>query len=391
LILRTLGLMGCLIALAPIAGAERVTVEQLKQKLSAPLPPIEQSSVPVALLQDARMATRLDNLQLTERLTPATMESITAQFKFGIKSKQSLQLLADRSALLEPPASELPDQLPPGADQQKQMLDATRTFVFKTLMRLPNFFATRTTYRFLGIPVELNQTGFPVYVGLHLRGSYSREVTYRNGKEVLDPMKASSTDASPSHQGVARWTQSGFETWGEFGPEPVVILMDAENGTMGFHHWERGAQGLVAVFRFSVAAEDSHFEVNYACNYSNSFHAQPAYHGSLAIDPVSGAIMRIALEAESKPDDPISHVASVIEYGPVEIGGRTYICPVRSLAFSVEDSDACAVPGHNRRQVQPMLLNRTTFTDYHRLGSTARIIADPAEVKESQQKPGPQR
>ena len=101
--------------------------------------------------------------------------------------------------------------------------------------------------------------------------------------------------------------------------------------------------------------------------------------------------MRIALEAESKPDDPISHVASVIEYGPVEIGGRTYICPVRSLAFSVEDSEACAVPGNNRRQVQPMLLNRTTFTDYHRLGSTARIIADPAEVKESPQKPGPQR
>lgn len=391
MILRTLGLVGCLVVLLPSAGAERVTVEQLKQKLAAPLAPIEQSSVPVALLQDARLATRIDNLELTERLTPATLESLKAHYTSGAKSKEALQLLADRSALLEPPPGELPNQPPPSAEQQKQMLDATRAYVYKTLMHLPNFFATRTTYRFLGVPVELNQTGLPVYVGLHPRGSYKREITYRDGKEVLDPMKRSDTEDAPTHQGVARWTQSGFETWGEFGPEPVVILMDSENGTMAFHHWEQDGNGLVAVYRFSVPEEDSHYEVNYACNYSNSFHAQPAYHGTLAVDPASGALMRITLEAEWKPNDPISHAASVIEYGPVEIGGRTYNCPLRSLAFSVEESDACAAPGHNRRQVQPMLLNRTMFTDYHRLGSTARIIADPEEMKQSPQKPGPQK
>ena len=391
--LRTLGFVVCLAVLVRSAGAERITVEQLKQKLSTPLPAIEPGNVPVALLRDARLATQIEKLELSERLTPSTLESIETQHTFREKSKQSLQLLADRSALLDPPATELPNQPPPDAERQKQILQAARTFVFKTLTRLPNFFATRTTYRFLGIPVELNQTALPVYTGLHPRGSYKREITYRDGKELLDPMRvdSSNSEAGSPRGGVARWTQSGLETWGEFGPEPAVILLDAENGTLAFHHWEQGAQGLAAVYRFGVPEEYSHYEVNYACNYNNSFHAQPAYHGSLAIDPASGAIVRITLEAESKPDDPISHVASVIEYGPVQIGGRTYICPLRTLAFSVEVSDACAVGGRNRRQVQPMLLNRTTFTDYHRLGSTSRIITDADEMKESPRKAAPQR
>jgi hypothetical protein len=271
------------------------------------------------------------------------------------------------------------------------MIEAVNAYVYKTLTHLPNFFATRTTARFYGIPPELNQTGLPMYIGLHPKGSFSREITYRDGKEVIDPMKFTRSDPTTSHDGVARWTQSGLESWGEFGPEPAVILMDADNDTIAFHHWEQSPQGVVAVYRFSVREENSHYEVNYSCNYNNSFHAHPSYQGSLAIDPVSGAILRITLQADSKPNDPISHVASVIDYGPVEIGGRTYICPLRSLAFSVEESDACAAGGHNRRQVQPMQLNRTTFTDYHRLGSTSRIVTEPAETKQNPYTPDPRR
>jgi hypothetical protein len=264
------------------------------------------------------------------------------------------------------------------------MIEAVNAYLYKTLTHLPNFFATRTTARFFGIPPELNQNGLPMYIGLHPRGSFSREVTYRDGKEVVDPMKFNRSEPTLPQSRLQSWSHSGLESWGEFGPEPAVILMDADNGTIAFHHWEQGTQGVVAVYRFSVPEEDSHYEVNYACNYTNSFHAQPGYHGSLAIDPVAGAILRITLQADSKPGDPISHIASVIDYGPVEIGGRTYICPLYSLAFSVEDLNRCAGGAHHRDMVQPMQLNRTTFSDYHRLGSTSRIIT---EVPASSERP----
>ncbi len=382
--LRTLVLVTFALAIQSAYAAERITVKQLEQKLAAPAPAgSDHSEVPVAVLHDATLAVEIDNLQLSERLTRATLESILKEHSFGPRTQRELQLLAERSALMDPPASELPDQPAPDVNQQQHMLDAARAYVFQTLTHLPNFFATRTTERFSGISPEVNETGMPVHVGLFPRGASTREITFRNGREVIDPMKA---------QRPSQTLQMGLESWGEFGPEPAVVLVGVSTGTIAFHHWEQGPTGLAAVYRYSVPEQDSKYEVNYTCNGSNAFHAQPGYHGSLAIDPVSGAILRLTLQADSKPDDPITHVASVIEYGPVDIGGRTYICPLHSLAFSVEEVSTCfrelkdQALVHNRTLVRPLILNRTTFSDYHRLGSTSRIIADPPENSQEPKK-----
>ena len=373
------------VSVQAVSPAERITVRQLEEKLAAPASTASTHvEVPVAVLQDATMAVEIDKLQLSERLTPATLENILKGHEFGPHTQQELRLLADRSALMDPPASELPDRPAPDANQQRQMLEAASSYVLRTLTHLPDFFATRTTERFAGISPEVNQTGMPVHIGLFPRGTSSREITFRNGNEVIDPMK--------TLRPVQTLPQMGLESSGEFGPEQAIVLMGVTTGTIAFHHWEQGPVGWAAVYRYSVSEEDSKYEVNYTCNGSNAFHAQPAYHGSLAIDPASGAIVRLTLEADSKPDDPISHVASVIEYGPVEIGGRNYICPLHSLAFSVEEVSTCfrelkdQALVHNRTLVRPLILNRTTFSDYHRLGSTHKIITDVTETPQEPKK-----
>jgi hypothetical protein len=77
-------------------------------------------------------------------------------------------------------------------------------------------------------------------------------------------------------------------------------------------------------------------------------------------------------------------VASVIDYGPVVIGGRRYICPLRSLAFMVEDANACVRHAPKEKMMRPVtMLNRTSFSDYHRLGSTARLVVEPSEAPSS--------
>ncbi|MGA9585500.1 MAG: hypothetical protein WBQ95_09245 [Terracidiphilus sp.] len=383
--LRTLVLVTVALAFQSAYAAERITVQQLEQRLAAPASAAsDHSEVPLAVLQDATLAVQIDNIQLSERLTRATLERILKEHSFGLRTQRELQLLADRSALLDPPASELPDQPAPDLSQQQRMLDAARAYVFQTLTHLPNFFAMRTAERFSGISPEVNQTGMPVHIGLYPRGASTREITFRNGREVIDPMKG--------QRPVQSMPQMGLESWGEFGPEPAIVLVGVSTGTIAFHHWEQASTGLAAVYRYSVPEQDSKYEVNYTCNGSNAFHAQPAYHGSLSIDPVSGAILRLTLQADSKADDPITHVASVIEYGPVDIGGRTYICPLHALAFSVEEVSVCfrdlkdQALVHNRTLVRPLILNRTTFSDYHRLGSTHKIITDvpetPQEPKE---------
>jgi hypothetical protein len=183
--------------------------------------------------------------------------------------------------------------------------------------------------------------------------------------------------AKPAETGM----DAGLESWGEFGQEPVVILMDAAQSTADFHHWEKAPTGLVAVFHYSVPRFGSHYDVNYKCPTNEPFHDTPPYHGSFSIDPATGALMRITLETEGQPNDPISHIASIIEYGPMEIGDRSYICPMRSLATMVEESGACAAKHHNPKLAQPMLmLNLTSFTDYHRLGSTVQILGGSSDT-----------
>jgi hypothetical protein len=102
----------------------------------------------------------------------------------------------------------------------------------------------------------------------------------------------------------------------------------------------------------------------------NSYRGTPGYHGSLYIDPDSGTILRVTLQTELKSSDPITRSDMTVQYGPVEIGGRTCICPVKSVAISA------ALTGLETELKEWMVLrvNDVTFTDYHRFGSSARIL-----------------
>jgi hypothetical protein len=389
--MRILILLGIFAAMSVCAGAaERLTVEQLEQKLAAlvasPQPAPSATSqmagdadLLVELSQDlgkfgldADRAAQIDAFELTERLTAPTLARLAAKFQPGPQIRLALEQLADRSALLDPPASELPRIAPPDAESRRKMVNSAVVFVIQVLSHLPNFFAVRTTARFDNATMAFNGSLIAFPPGMHLVGRSSRGITFRDGKEVIDPMRSDFLMAGIPEMGLA--------SQGEFGPELAIVLFDLVKGTLTFHHWEQTPAGLAAVFHYSVPRESSHYQVNYNCQTKVTFNDSPGYHGSLAIDPATGAIFRITLEADSKNGDPISHIASVIEYAPVEIGGRSYVCPVRSLAFMVEDSNACMHHLRKERLMQPVtMLNQTNFTDYHRLGSSATIIPDPAQ------------
>ncbi|MGA9668155.1 MAG: hypothetical protein WBQ94_03050 [Terracidiphilus sp.] len=385
----TLILLGLFTVMSASAGAaERVTVDQLEQRLFAlmaapraaafsPGEVIGETNLLDEMNQDlgkfgldSDQAAQLRALELTERLTGNTLALWTAKYKPGPQIRHALELVADRSALLDPPAGELPSPSPPDADSQRKMIEAGRIYVTRVLSHLPNFFATRTTERFDDGPITANGVILASVPGLRLVGRISREITFRDGSEVIDPME--------HERAMPGVPDAGLTTSGEFGPEAAMALVDLAEGSYTFHHWEQTLAGLAAVYRYSVPRQSSHYQVNYSCQVSVTFHDTPGYHGSLAIDPASGAILRFTLEVDSKKGDPISHIASAIEYGKVVIGDRRYICPLRSLAFMVQEANACVHNAPKERLLQPVtMLNRTTFTDFHRLGSSTRIISEP--------------
>ena len=369
-------LLGLLLAVAPgTIHAQRVKVAELEQILSGSVSAAEADGLIKADLLDQikredALAPRLAALELTERLTPQERARLVTKYKLGPLTRSALDLLADRSAFLDPPAGEIPGLTPPDAETQRAMVRQASEFVFKTLTHLPDFFALLTTTRFNDGPLMVGGEMLAIEPGMHRAGSSQSEITFSEGREVFDSSRG---NLASGRRG------EGLESQGEFGAEAATVMLDLEHGSLTFHHWENGENGPVAVYGYTVPKEHAHYEVKYSCRGNPIFHAQPAYHGTISIDPASGVLVRFTVEAESNPGDPITGVASVIEYGAVALGDRRYYCPLRSLALTVEEADTCHDP-HKRVLARPVaMLNRIVFSDYHRLGSEMVIV--PGEQK----------
>jgi hypothetical protein len=91
----------------------------------------------------------------------------------------------------------------------------------------------------------------------------------------------------------------------------------------------------------------------------------PGYHGEIAIDPATGTILRLSLIADLTGPYQSLQNAIEVEYAPVEIGDRAYICPMHSVAFSkvpVAGTTPNAPSGTVTVQTQ---MNDVVFSQYH--------------------------
>jgi hypothetical protein len=380
------GLLLALITALPIASraAKHITVAQLTQTLAAD----------VGAQPDAEIARRISGMELSERLTEATLARLAVTLSADPQAALTLQLLADQSAFLDPPASELPPTPAPDDPTKQRVLDAARSYVAQTLPRLPNLLATQSTNRYDDSPQVAKKGGWPVRAGLHLVDTSSREITVYD-----ETANRSATVAS------ARWQeQVGLTSGGEFASTLGMILTDTLKGKVTWSHWEQTAAGQAAVYHYSVPRSASHFEVigslqrqaalegspaqignsrvsgigvKPSANSSNSstFLTTPGYHGSLWLDPATGSILRVTVEVDSKESVPFQRAAILVQYGSVQIGDSDFICPVRSVALSMALAGAnldplTRLPGDAPTQ----WLNESVFTGYRRFGSTVRVV-----------------
>jgi VWFA-related protein len=358
-------LLVCLAAMvSPALAARRVTVEQLQQVLSA-----------IHSKPDAQIALQLSDLQLTERLSTGKLLQLEGNLS-GPQARQALTALADLSAFLSLPPAELPATPAPGVAEQRRILALTVNYVSKTFHQLPNFSATRITTSFQDLPegYEKGGTVFLPPQPLAKVGTASATVFYRDGAEVVN---------ASLKKGKKGDSVQGLSTSGEFGPILATTLLDAAHSKLAWGHWEQNEAVPVAVFDYSVPKEKSQYEVSYCCfvkdfgtRPEDPYHQIAGYHGEIAVDPATGTVLRVTARADLKPTDPLVRADIMVEYGPVELGGNSYICPLKSVSVSQADVADMAVqriqfsPGHLQT-----LLNDAAFEQYHLFHADAHIVA----------------
>jgi hypothetical protein len=226
-------------------------------------------------------------------------------------------------------------------------------------------------------------------------------ITYRNGAE--EPVAVAPPDAR-KHPPA-----SGLTNWGVFGPLLEVVVHDISGGKAEWGRWEQGRKNMLAVFRYEVPLDQSNYNVQYCCFTSgktwdassnkelwNVYESLlPSYHGEIAVDPETGAIFRLTLETDIPAGEPIYAARILAEYGPVELGGREYMLPTKSVSISVAPVPVQVQEGScvdraclHGLFVHPKdtVVSDTIYNSYHVFRGETRIlpgdVSDPAATSQ---------
>jgi len=353
--------------------------------------------------EDREMAKRLGQLVLTQRLTAERSKRMRTLLP-GKASADSLLALVDMAEFNDLPRADLAEGAAPDAATQGKIVVQAIDFVAKVTHKMPDLFATRQSSKFEDLHVVRGGAQpTETEVATLKKTDYSADtVHFRAGREVVE---------AATMLTYGKTQASGLDTWGTFGPVLEIAMADVLKGKIGWSHWEHGPGGRLAVFRFAVPETASHYDVRFCCylgedGLPSSYAATPSYHGELAIDPETGAVLRLVVKADVRPDgaahterekSPLLRSDVLVEFGPVELGGKQYITPQRAVSVMtswtlggqgpLKNPMSKAEGARAAKKALELLefsrvnaINEVVFRDYHVFGTEIRLIADPGDA-----------
>jgi hypothetical protein len=351
----------------------------------------------------SELAHRLEGLQLTERLDSWKVAKLEKEVR-GSSARESLEVVADELVFLAPPADELLSAPPPDVATQRQILSKTISYVNTTIPKLPDFSATRTTVQYQELPPKLNQT-WKTATGdgsLHQGETATASIRFHDGKEQVKDQSVTSGHSlqqigtkipSMGDESLMNALQEpGSEqltTIGTFGPILVTVMTAATlpHSELAWARWEQGENGRLAVFRYRVPQETPLLFAEFCCLAKDFdsllFKKAAPFHGEIAVDPSTGAILRLTTQADLEWRLPLERSDVMVEYRPVVKETRTFICPSRAVSISRHRRTIVISEwGEGFKVYAPFetLLNQQRFEKYHIFGSTSRLLPGFVEV-----------
>jgi len=289
---------------------------------------------------DGSLAKRLSEMRLTERLSEARLARLETQMP-GRQAREQLLVLADESAFLQLP---LADRLPapvPDAAAQAALLARASAYLKDDMTQWPSFSAQREITRFEGTATVL-ATGLrddlETPVGVRMLRSPAAEDWECPGEPRLpnrrvDPIERRSLQMlyrrghsvrAVSTGGEFACAKGGVNTSDDVGEMLLLMPLILRGGKAVWGHWEEGASGPLAVFRFAAS-------VNYESSAQQARMVQ--LEGEMEVDPQDGAIVRLAQVRRWMVDGYPREYDTVAEFAPVAMNGARYLLPARRVAM----------------------------------------------------------
>jgi hypothetical protein len=386
---RVVLLMVVLLWATPAWPAKKITVQELESLLA---------SFHDKKKTDAEIATELKQVELSEELTRTAMSGLAAH-EPGPLTTEQIYVLEARSAMLAPPASDLPGAAAPDAAAQSAMLARAADYVAKTYAQLPTLAAVRTTLRFQdnveamssGSGLQGGATEVVVSAGfsdpatfVHFINSTQARVVFERGAQL-----------PPREKDKTPWGANKMIALEESDPSLNAVFATVQSsGGPAWLRWETVDSKRAGVFAFKVAKKKSRMDVSVCCfpnvdqagvamfytsttaqalsqgassntggvagdfQTNTEWHGYKAivgYHGELFIDPDTGVVLRMITQAEMKPGDVVHRVDTRVDYGAVQVGAQTLIVPVKTIV----DTE---VAPNGDSNMGPYKTRRTLFT-----------------------------
>lgn len=236
----------------------------------------------------------------------------------------------------------------PSDAQTQQWLDSARTHALAYSDALPNFVCVESTSRSLSLQGRGDWKHQDTIVEL---------VQYRDHREQRTPLEI---DGQPTH--TTHDDLPGIKSLGEFGGILHAVFAPAANAAF---QWKESGQldgEPLQLFAYSVPLASSSFSLH----GSNNRQIIVGYHGLVYIDPTTGGVRRITMEADDIPADfSLSAAALTVEYSYVSINSHDYLMPAHGSMSLIASRHRA-------------FLHEFDFRDYRRFGSRIRIT--PADA-----------
>ena len=389
-------LLVLVLAAAPAWAARKITVQELRDTLA---------SMHKESKTDAEVAAALKQVELSEELTTPTMNSLVGDVP-GPLSTEQVYVLEGRSAMLPPPVADLLTTPAPDAATQKALLDKAADYVNKTYDQLPELNATRTTLRFQdnvegaapssgmqgGAKDVSTGAGFvSAFQFIHYINSTDSHVQIERGAEKM-----------PSEKDKTPWGANKMIALEEPAPSLGEVFHEAQAfGSITWLRWELVNGKATAVYSFSVPKKKAHFAVNICCfpdveqagkasftsaavggltgggggatgNFQtattwHNYKANAPYEGEFFINPETGIVVRMIAKPELKPTEVVHQADTRIDYGPVTVGGKMMVLPVKTVIATevVPNGDSGLAGGYSTRRT----LFTSEYKDYQQGGA----------------------